>query len=97
MPLVDSWDSSVIGGHDHKQGIGIVTKGGVAGSPMRRLRAISTGMLCRRDLGYQPVGTSNWQPGFVALSIAKDDSWVPELIEIVDGKIAWRGSRWGGK
>lgn len=97
MPLVDSWDCSVIGGHDHKQGIGIVTKGGVAGSPMRRLRAISTGMLCRRDLGYQPVGTSNWQPGFVAVSVAADGTWVPELIEIVDGKIAWRGSRWGAK
>ncbi len=97
MPLVDSWDCSVIGGHDHKQGIGIVTKGGVAGSPMRRLRAISTGMLCRRDLGYQPVGTSNWQPGFVAVSVATDGTWVPELIEIVDGKIVWRGSRWGSK
>jgi len=97
MPLVDSWDCSVVGGHDHKQGVGIVTKGGVAGSPIRRLRAISTGMLCRRDLGYQPVGTSNWQAGFVAISIATDGTWVPELIEIVDGRIVWRGSRWGSR
>ncbi|CAB4144249.1 MPP_superfamily domain containing protein [uncultured Caudovirales phage] len=88
MPLVDSLDKSVVGGHDHRQGIGIVTRGN------RRLKAISTGMLCRRDLGYQPDGTSNWQTGFVAFSFAADGTWSPELIEIVDGRLAWRGQRW---
>jgi hypothetical protein len=88
MPLVDSLDKSVVGGHDHRQGIGIVTRGN------RRLKAISTGMLCRRDLGYQPDGTSNWQTGFVVISFAADGTWSPELVEIVDGRLAWRGQRW---
>ena len=88
MPLVDSLDKSVVGGHDHRQGIGIVTRGN------RRLKAISTGMLCRRDLGYQPDGTSNWQTGFVAFSFDADGNWSPELVEIADGRLMWRGTRW---
>jgi hypothetical protein len=94
MPLVDSLDVSVVGGHDHRQGIGIVTKGGAFGTKARRLRAISTGMLCRRDLGYQPDSTSNWQHGFAVFSFASDGSWSPELVEIIDGVLAWRGQRW---
>ena len=88
MPLVDSLDTSVVGGHDHRQGIGIITRGN------RRLRAISTGMLCRRDLGYQPDGTSNWQTGFVVISFAADGNWSPELVEIIDGRLTWRGQHW---
>lgn len=91
MPLVDSLDQSVVGGHDHRQGIGIVSRG------TRRLRAISTGMLCRRNLGYQPDGTSNWQHGFAVFSFAPDGTWSPELVEIIDGRIAWRGQRWDAK
>jgi hypothetical protein len=96
LPLVEAYDCSVIGGHDHKQGIGLVTKGGVAGSAVRRLRAISTGMLCQRDLGYAPVGYSNWQLGFATVEIHDDGSWAPDLAEIdaARGVLIWRGQRW---
>lgn len=96
QPLVDRWGESVVGGHDHSQGIAHTTKGGVAGSRVQRFRAISTGFLANRNLGYNPKGAAaRWAHGFAVISVAADGSWAPELVEIADGQLAWRGQRWG--
>ena len=53
MPIVKAAGVSVVGGHDHSQGVAFETIGGFAGIEARRTAAISTGMMCRRtELGY---------------------------------------------
>lgn len=95
LPLVDAWQVSVVGGHDHRQGIGQRTVGGVIGAAPTKLRAISTGMLCRRNLGYLPADTSDWQWGFAVISMTSD-GWHPEIVEIDPhaGRLTWRGWTW---
>ena len=95
FPLVDAWQVSVVGGHDHRQGIGQRTVGGVIGTAPKKLRAISTGMLCRRNLGYLPADTSDWQWGFAVISMT-NDGWHPEIVEIDPhaGRLTWRGWTW---
>lgn len=96
VPLVEAWDASVIGGHDHKQNEFQLTRGGVLGSPTRILRAISCGYNARRDLGYQPDGTSTWQPGFAVIERFADDTWSSDFVRIDTdrGLAIWRGQRW---
>ena len=95
LPLVEAWDCSVIGGHDHKQNVFQVTKGGLLGAPTRVLKAISCGYNSMRDLGYTPTASPSWQPGSAVISRFGSD-WTVDFLEIdVDSKTAtWRDRRW---
>ena len=97
LPIVHQWDASVVGGHDHRQGVAMVSRGGVAGVPLRRLQAVSTGMMCRQRLGYNAA--PDWQLGFATAAVFADGSFAIDLatIDPVAGVIAWRGRRWGAR
>lgn len=94
LPLVERWDVSVIGGHDHRQGIAYVSRGGVAGSPVRRIAAVSTGMMCRQRLGYNAA--PDWQVGFATATLFSDGGVGIDLVVIdpQDQTIVWRGNKW---
>lgn len=94
LPLVERWGVSVVGGHDHRAGIAYRSVGGVANVPLRRLAAVSTGMMCRQRLGYNAA--PDWQAGFATATVFAEGGFSLDLatIDPEDGTLSWRGQRW---
>lgn len=101
MPIVDAAGVSVVGGHDHSQGLAFKTVGGFAGVDERRLAAISTGMMCRRtELGYLAQHqVSRWAAGFAVIERFGDQAgeWQPDFASWTGSELVWRGKRYRGK
>lgn len=101
MPIVDASGVSVVGGHDHSQGLAFKTVGGFAGVDERRLAAISTGMMCRRtELGYLAQHqVSRWAAGFAVIERFGEDAgeWQPDFASWTGNELVWRGKRYKGK
>jgi hypothetical protein len=94
LPLVERWGVSVVGGHDHRAGIAYRSIGGVANVQLRRLAAVSTGMMCRQHLGYNVA--PDWQAGFATATLFAAGGFSLDLatIDPEDGVLSWRGQRW---
>ena len=101
MPIVDAAGVSVVGGHDHSQGIAFKTIGGFAGIEQRRTAAISTGMMCRRtELGYLAQHqVSRWAAGFVVIELWGEEAgqWQPDFASWTGSELVWRGKRYQPK
>lgn len=101
MPIVDAAGVSVVGGHDHSQGLSFKTVGGFAGVEERRLAAISTGMMCRRtELGYLAQHqVSRWAAGFAVIERFGEEAgeWQPDFASWTGSELVWRGRRYRGK
>lgn len=101
MPIVDAAGVSVVGGHDHSQGLAFKTVGGFAGVNERRLAAISTGMMCRRtELGYLAQHqVSRWAAGFAVIERFGTGAgeWQPDFASWTGSELVWRGRRYRGK
>jgi hypothetical protein len=95
MPIVDAAGISVVGGHDHSQGLAFKTVGGFAGVDERRLAAISTGMMCRRtELGYLAQHqVSRWAAGFAVIERFGQAAgeWQPDFASWTGEALVWRG------
>ena len=100
-PIADAAGVSVVGGHDHSQGIGFRTIGGFADIPEKRIAAISTGMMCQRtELGYLAQHqVSRWSAGFAVIERwgEKAGEWQPDFASWTGSELAWRGRRYPGK
>lgn len=101
MPIVDAAGVSVVGGHDHSQGIAFKTIGGFAGIEQRRTAAISTGMMCRRtELGYLAQHqVSRWAAGFAVIELWGEEAgqWQPDFASWTGSELVWRGKRYQPK
>lgn len=101
MPIVDAAGVSVVGGHDHSQGLAFKTVGGFAGVDERRLAAISTGMMCRRtELGYLAQHqVSRWAAGFAVIEKFGEAAgeWQPDFASWTGNELVWRGRRFKAK
>jgi hypothetical protein len=101
IPIVDAAGVSVVGGHDHSQGVAFRTIGGFAGIEERRTAAISTGMMCRRtELGYLAQHqVSRWTAGFAVIELwgEKAGEWQPDFASWTGAELAWRGVRYSPK
>jgi hypothetical protein len=101
MPIVDAAGVSVVGGHDHSQGIAFKTIGGFAGIEQRRTAAISTGMMCRRtELGYLAQHqVSRWAAGFAVIELWGEEAgqWQPDFASWTGTELVWRGKRYQPK
>jgi len=101
VPIADAAGVSVVGGHDHSQGISFRTIGGFADLPEKRLAAISTGMMClRTDLGYLAQHqVSRWAAGFAVIELWGDRAgeWQPDFASWTGSEIVWRGKRYTSK
>jgi hypothetical protein len=100
-PIADAAGVSVVGGHDHSQGIAFRTIGGFAELQEKRIAAISTGMMClRTDLGYLAQHqVSRWSAGFAVIELWGDKAgeWQPDFASWTGSEIAWRGKRYSSK
>ena len=101
MPIVDAAGVSVVGGHDHSQGVAFKTIGGFAGLEPRRTAAISTGMMCRRtELGYLAQHqVSRWSAGFAVIELWGEEAgqWQPDFASWTGAELVWRGRRYAPK
>lgn len=101
MPIVKAAGVSVVGGHDHSQGVAFETIGGFAGLDARRTAAISTGMMCRRtELGYLAQHqVSRWSAGFAVIELWGEESgqWQPDFASWTGSELVWRGKRYSPK
>jgi hypothetical protein len=101
LPIVDAAGVSVVGGHDHSQGVAFRTIGGFAGIEEKRTAAISTGMMCRRtELGYLAQHqVSRWTAGFAVIELWGDGpgQWQPDFASWTGSELAWRGIRYSPK
>lgn len=101
IPIVDAAGVSVVGGHDHSQGMAFRTIGGFANLEEKRLVAISTGMMCRRtELGYLAQHqVARWAAGFAVIELWGDGAgeWQPDFASWTGSELAWRGKRYAGK
>lgn len=101
IPIVDAAGVSVVGGHDHSQGVAFRTIGGFAGIEEKRTAAISTGMMCRRtELGYLAQHqVSRWTAGFAVIELwgEKAGEWQPDFASWTGAELAWRGVRYSPK
>ena len=101
MPIVDAAGVSVVGGHDHSQGVAFKTIGGFAGLEPRRTAAISTGMMCRRtELGYLAQHqVSRWAAGFAVIELWGEEAgqWQPDFASWTGSELVWRGRRYAPK
>jgi hypothetical protein len=100
-PIADAAGVSVVGGHDHSQGVGFRTIGGFADIPEKRIAAISTGMMCQRtELGYLAQHqVSRWAAGFAVIELwgAGAGEWQPDFASWTGSELVWRGRRYPGK
>lgn len=101
MPIVEAAGVSVVGGHDHSQGVAFKTVGGFAGIEARRTAAISTGMMCRRtELGYLAQHqVSRWAAGFSVIELWGEEAgqWQPDFASWTGCELVWRGKRYAPK
>jgi hypothetical protein len=101
MPIVKAAGVSVVGGHDHSQGVAFETIGGFAGLDAKRTAAISTGMMCRRtELGYLAQHqVSRWSAGFAVIELWGDEAgqWQPDFASWTGSELVWRGKRYAPK
>ena len=101
MPIVEAAGVSVVGGHDHSQGVAFKTIGGFAGLEAKRTAAISTGMMCRRtELGYLAQHqVSRWAAGFAVIELWGDEAgqWQPDFASWTGDELVWRGKRYAPK
>jgi hypothetical protein len=101
IPIVDASGVSVVGGHDHSQGVAFRTIGGFAGIDEKRTAAISTGMMCRRtELGYLAQHqVSRWSAGFAVIELWGDQAgeWQPDFASWTGTELVWRGKRYAPK
>jgi hypothetical protein len=101
MPIVEAAGVSVVGGHDHSQGVAFKTIGGFAGLEARRTAAISTGMMCRRtELGYLAQHqVSRWAAGFAVIELWGEEAgqWQPDFASWTGSDLVWRGKRYAPK
>ena len=101
LPIVDAAGVSVVGGHDHSQGMAFMTKGGFADLDEKKLVAISTGMMCRRtELGYLAQHeVSRWSAGFSVIELwgENEGEWQPDFASWTGKELVWRGRRYAGK
>lgn len=101
LPIVEAAGVSVVGGHDHSQGVAFKTIGGFAGIEERRTAAISTGMMCRRtELGYLAQHqVSRWAAGFAVIELWGEQAgeWQPDFASWTGSELAWRGKRYAPK
>jgi len=101
MPIVDAAGVSVVGGHDHSQGLAFKTIGGFAGVGEKRIAAISTGMMCRRtELGYLAQHqVSRWAAGFAVIELWGEEAgqWQPDFASWTGSFLVWRGKRYTPK
>jgi len=98
IPIVDAAGVSVVGGHDHSQGVAFRTIGGFAGIEEKRTAAISTGMMCRRtELGYLAQHqVSRWSAGFAVIELWGEEAgeWQPDFASWTGSSLVWRGRRY---
>ncbi len=101
MPIVEAAGVSVVGGHDHSQGLMFKTVGGFADIPEHRVAAISTGMMClRTDLGYLAQHqVSRWAAGFSVIEIWGEGAgeWQPDFASWTGNELVWRGKKYTPK
>ena len=101
IPIVDAIGVSVVGGHDHSQGVAFRTVGGFAGIEEKRTAAISTGMMCRRtELGYLAQHqVSRWSAGFAVIELWGDEAaqWQSDFASWNGSELVWRGRRYAPK
>lgn len=101
LPIVDAAGASVVGGHDHSQGMAFRTIGGFAELEEKRMVAISTGMMCRRtELGYLAQHqVSRWAAGFAVIELwgSGAGEWQPDFASWTGKELVWRGRRYEGK
>ncbi len=101
IPIVEAAGVSVVGGHDHSQGVAFKTIGGFAGIDEKRTAAISTGMMCRRtELGYLAQHqVSRWAAGFAVIELWGEGAgeWQPDFASWTGSELAWRGKRYAPK
>ena len=101
IPIVEAAGVSVVGGHDHSQGVAFKTIGGFAGIDEKRTAAISTGMMCRRtELGYLAQHqVSRWAAGFAVIELWGEEAgeWQPDFASWTGSELAWRGKRYAPK
>lgn len=101
IPIADAAGVSVVGGHDHSQGISFRTIGGFADLPEKRIAAISTGMMCTRtDLGYLAQHqVSRWSAGFAVIELWGNNAgeWQPDFASWTGSELVWRGRRYASK
>jgi hypothetical protein len=101
LPIVDAAGASVVGGHDHSQGMSFRTIGGFAELDEKRMVAISTGMMCRRtELGYLAQHqVSRWAAGFAVIELWGQSAgeWQPDFASWSGKELVWRGKRYVGK
>jgi hypothetical protein len=101
LPIVDAAGVSVVGGHDHSQGMAFMSRGGFAELEEKKLVAISTGMMCRRtELGYLAQHqVSRWAAGFAVIELwgTEEGEWQPDFASWTGKELVWRGRRYEGK
>jgi len=101
LPIVDAAGVSVVGGHDHSQGMAFMSRGGFAELEEKKLVAISTGMMCRRtELGYLAQHqVSRWAAGFAVIELwgTEEGEWQPDFASWTGKELVWRGRRYAGK
>ena len=101
LPIAEAAGVSVVGGHDHSQGMAFRTVGGFAELPERKIVAISTGMMCQRtELGYLAQHqVSRWSAGFSVVELwgKKAGEWQADFASWTGSALAWRGRRYEPK
>jgi hypothetical protein len=101
IPICEAAGVSVVGGHDHSQGMAFRTVGGFAELEEKRMVAISTGMMCRRtELGYLAQHqVARWAAGFAVIELWGDKAgeWQPDFASWTGTALVWRGKRYAGK
>lgn len=101
LPIAEAAGVSVVGGHDHSQGMAFKTIGGFADLPEKKIVAISTGMMCQRtELGYLAQHqVSRWSAGFAVIELWGNDAgqWQADFASWTGEELAWRGRRYRGK
>jgi predicted phosphodiesterase len=93
LRAADKFDTSVVMGHTHRQGILSKTKG-FGGDVKTQLTGMEVGHLMDQKLAaYLKQGTGNWQLGFGLLTI--DGQHVkPEVVPIHRGRFTVDGHTW---
>jgi hypothetical protein len=100
LPIAEAAGVSVVGGHDHSQGMAFRTVGGFADLPEKKIVAISTGMMCQRtELGYLAQHqVSRWSAGFSVIELWGEQAgeWQADFASWTGSALAWRGRRYQG-
>lgn len=101
IPIAEAAGVSVVGGHDHSQGMAFRTVGGFAELAERKIVAISTGMMCQRtELGYLAQHqVSRWSAGFSIIELWGKGAgeWQADFATWTGSALAWRGRRYTSK